>query len=112
MKMWRVYQIFHNPQPNKRVCVQYCAFQISNIKCADDYYYHATQILTDWKLIIIVLVIVLVAVFLLLLGEAIPFLRRTVVLVDDPEHGDGRNVRSCDLPYLPLVSFRKKLYPY
>lgn len=54
--------------------------------------YHAIQILTDWKLIIIVLVIVLVAVFLLLLGEAIPFLRRTVVLKDDPEHGDGRNV--------------------
>ena len=55
---------------------------------------HATQILTDWKLIIIVLVIVLVAIFLLLLGEAIPFLRRTVVLKDDPEHGDGRNVSS------------------
>lgn len=55
------------------------------------------QILTDWKLIIIVLVIVLVAVFLLLLGEAIPFLRRTVALMDDPEHGDGRNVRSRTL---------------
>ena len=23
VKMWRVYQIFHNPQPNKRVCAHY-----------------------------------------------------------------------------------------
>ena len=46
----------------------------------------------DWKLIIIVLVIVTVAILLLLVGEVIPFLRRTVVLVEDPEHSDGRNV--------------------
>lgn len=57
------------------------------------YLIHPTQILTDWKLIVIVFVIVSVAVLLLLLGEAIPFLRRIVVLKDDPEHGDRRNVR-------------------
>lgn len=91
MKMWRVYQIFHNPQPNKRVS----AYNSSDEQCLlADVSHYATQILTDWKLIVIVLVIVSVAVLLLLLGEAIPFLRRTVVLVDDPEHGDGRNVRS------------------
>ena len=74
------------------------ALQINNIKYLDLISCNTVtllQILTDWKLIIIVLVIVSVAVFLLLLGEVIPFLRRTVALMDDPEHGDGRNVRSC-----------------
>ena len=51
-----------------------------------------SQILADWKLIVIVLVIVGIAVLLLLIGEAIPLLRGVVLLIDDPENSDGRNV--------------------
>ena len=51
------------------------------------------QVLTDWKLIVIVFVIVGVAVFLLLVGEAVPYLRGAVVLVEDAEDPKGRNVR-------------------
>ena len=40
----------------------------------------------------IVLVIISAAVFLLLIGEAIPYLRGTVVLIDDFEHKHGMNV--------------------
>ena len=53
-----------------------------------------TQILTDWKLIVIVLVITGVAVTLLLIGEAVPNLRGVVVLVEDAEQQYGMNVSS------------------
>ena len=94
MKMWRVYQIFHNPQPNKRVYALNLSLHVRTIKILNIILSTQVNILTDWKLIIIVLVIVAVAILLLLVSEAIPFLRRTIVLVEDPEHGDGRNVRS------------------
>lgn len=51
------------------------------------------QVPTDWKLIVIVLVIAGVAVFLLLVGEAIPYLRGAVARVEDAENLKGRNVR-------------------
>ena len=56
------------------------------------YYYGYIQILTDWKLIVIVLVITGVAVILLLIGEAVPYLRSNVVLVEDAEQKYGENV--------------------
>ena len=56
------------------------------------YYYGDIQILTDWKLIVIVLVITGVAVTLLLIGEAFPYLRSNVVLVEDAEQKYGENV--------------------
>lgn len=53
---------------------------------------YAFQILTDWKLIVIVLAITGFTTLLLIIGEAIPFLRGTAKRVSDPESREGRNV--------------------
>ena len=88
MKLWRVYQIFHNPQPNRKVSLKLMKSQF------DINYFLQIQILTDWKLIAIVLAIAGLATLLLLFGEAVPYLRRVAVLVEDSEHLYGRNVSS------------------
>ena len=54
-----------------------------------------TQILTDWQLIGVVLAISGIVTCLLLLGEAIPYLRDSVVKEQDTEKPHGTNV--CNL---------------
>ena len=53
---------------------------------------YVIQILTNWKLIIIVLAITGFTTLLLIVGEAVPFLRGTAKRVNDPESREGRNV--------------------
>ena len=61
----------------------------------NNYFYTNLQVLTDWKLIAIVLGIAGLTLFLLLFGEAVPYLRGVVVQLEDAEHINGRNVRFC-----------------
>ena len=53
-----------------------------------------SQILTDWRLVVIVLVITAVAVLLLVIEEAVPYLRGEAILVEDRESSHGVNVRA------------------
>ena len=62
----------------------------------NNYFYNTNlQVLTDWKLIAIVLGIAGLTLFLLLFGEAVPYLQGVVVQLEDAEHNNGRNVRFC-----------------
>lgn len=61
VKMWRVYHIFNNPQPNKKI-------------------------LTDWHLVGILLAVTGIDVFILFLGDIIPPLRDSV-----PQEIDSEN---------------------
>ena len=55
--------------------------------------YDDTQILNDWHLIGIVLALSGIVTCLLLLGEAIPYLRDDVTTEQDAENPHGINVR-------------------
>ena len=55
--------------------------------------YDNTQILNDWHLIGIVLALSGIVTCLLLLGEAIPYLRDSVTEEQDTENPHGINVR-------------------
>lgn len=89
--MWRVFQIFHNPQPNRKVITP-----LGTIQQGRNLNYVAIQILSDWNLIAIVLAIVGWTILLLLFGEAVPYLRGVVALVQDLEHPQERNVRNSN----------------
>ena len=102
-KLWRVYRIFHNPAPNKKVCnaicnLVYIFIHDTRIILNDIDWGYLPQIFKDWHLMMFTLVIVGIAVLLLFLGTVIPQLRGTIIEIRDLESPDGLSVcklKSC-----------------
>ena len=96
-KMWRVFHIFHNPKPKKKVRKSftiYCynsgdPFKYVNTQCA-------LQIMKDWLLIVISLTVCGIVVVLLFLETTVPHLRGAVVLERDSEDSVGRDVSTLN----------------
>ena len=83
-KMWRVYQIFHNPTPGKKVCA-YHKWHCYNISAI------LFQILKTWHLLCVVGVICCLGV-LLILAKTVAQAITTPQLVPDSEELSGTTV--------------------
>ncbi|XP_011405199.1 PREDICTED: gamma-aminobutyric acid type B receptor subunit 1-like [Amphimedon queenslandica] len=84
-KMWRIYYIFHNPSPNKKI-------------------------LTDWHLMGIILLITGGMVFILIIGSAIPQTRLKLSLESDRENSNKFNERGVPLDYYVYHCFTTASY--
>lgn len=74
--------------------------------------------MTDWKLIIIVLIIAGITTLILIIGEVTPYLRATVVLIEDADAFEGDNAEQRHRDYYDvnvrhavLLKRRKGLEP-
>ena len=64
-KMWRIYYIFHNPSPKKKVCAIKQPLLVIIIT-------NFMQNITDWHLGIFIAIVVSIVVVLLVIGFSIP----------------------------------------
>ena len=87
-KMWRVYQIFHNPKPDKTMV--HIARNKHQCTFRKNFYY--IQRLKDQHVMVIILAVTGVAVLLLLLETAIPYLRGSITRERDMENLSGETV--------------------
>ena len=83
-KMWRIYYIFHNPAPNKRVLIPIPA-------CMCIIILHLMQAISDWYMMVLILTIATVMAVIIAIGFAIPQVLPSPVLVDDNEQRSGFN---------------------
>ena len=92
-KLWRVYTIFNNPAPKKKVKFKYnMVHGMHKLACINVKH---VQIFKDWELMVLTLIVTGVAAFLLFLGSVIPPLRGTILSeTTDPEYDDGLSVRN------------------
>ena len=97
-KMWRIYYIFHNPTPKKKV---YHPHPLYNYPCTILYAF--IQNITDWHLGIFIAVVQSVVVVLLVPGFSIPVIIPRAFTSPDGEMRDTRNV-SCKLNYCSAAS--------
>ena len=88
-KLWRVYTIFNNPAPKKKV-----KFMVHGMHKLVSINVKHMQIFKDWELIVLTLIVTGVAAFLLFLGSVIPPLRGNMSETTDPEYADGLSVRN------------------
>uniref|UniRef100_A0A1X7VPL5 G-protein coupled receptors family 3 profile domain-containing protein n=1 Tax=Amphimedon queenslandica TaxID=400682 RepID=A0A1X7VPL5_AMPQE len=91
-KMWRIYYIFYNPSPNKKI-------------------------LTDWHLIGLILLITAGMVAILIIGSAVPQTRLKLSLESDREHSNKFDERGVPLDYyvyhcFTTASFVWLIFPY
>ena len=102
--MWRIYYIFHNPSPKKKVLLW-------NSKIRNDFFWmflvkkqrkqiyecisynYTLQNITDWHLGIFVAAVVAIVLVLLVIGFSIPATRPRPFISQDGENHDRRNVR-------------------
>ena len=96
-KTWRIYNIFSNPTPKKKVCIDvnlevpapcnfhHILFHLSNHE----------QIPKDWLLFLIVFLVVLVDLTIVFIGTAIPTARLNATLVHDVQHPMSVDVSLC-----------------
>ena len=91
-KLWRVYTIFNNPAPKKKVKFKY--IMVHGMHKLVSINVKHMQIFKDWELIVLTLIVTGVAAFLLFLGSVIPPLRGNISETTDPEYADGLSVRN------------------
>lgn len=80
VKMWRIFYIFHYPNPSKRKKVSKHFFEIH-------YSESSVQVFKDWHLFLVVMMCVVVDVFILTIASSVNSARLKPIQTRDVRHG-------------------------
>ena len=80
VKMWRIFYIFHYPNPSKRNKVSEYSFELH-------YSESSVQVFKDWHLFLVVMMCVVVDIFILTIASSINSARLKPVQTRDVRHG-------------------------